>query len=181
MDGVLAYVTLFAGNFAPRGWATCQGQLMAISGNTALFSLIGTFYGGNGKTTFALPDLQGRAIVGAGQAAGLSFYQLGQMGGSATTTLNPGQLAAHNHGVNLAIHPGSATNPGNANVPTNAVYAPLSSGAPAYSGSPSGNMQAYQVTMQTSVTGNSIPYNNRNPYLALTYIICLQGIFPARP
>lgn len=181
MEGVLAYVTIFAGNFAPRGWATCQGQILAISQNTALFSLIGTYYGGNGQTTFALPDLQGRAIVGAGQGPGLSYYSIGQQGGFEGTSLISGQLAAHNHGVVLTTHPKSASSTGNTTSPLQAVYAPLSSGAPGYSGSPSGNMATFPVNMQTSITGNSVPYNNRNPYLGLLYIICLSGVFPSRP
>lgn len=181
MTGVLAYVTLFAGNFAPRGWAQCNGQILPISQNTALFSLIGTFYGGDGRTTFALPDLRGRAVVGAGQGPGLSNYEIGQVGGTEGTSLISNQLAAHNHTATITTNPPSSANNGNASVPTNGVYAPLGSGAAAYSSNITANMKPYQVSLETSLTGQSVPFSNRNPYLALIYIICLSGVFPSRP
>lgn len=181
MTGVLAYVTPFAGNFAPRAWAQCAGQLLAISTNTALFSLLGTNYGGDGKVTFGLPDLRGRAVVGAGQGPGLSEYFLGQEGGAETTTLLPTEIPIHTHPIQLGVTPGCASSNGNTANPNNAVYAPLSSGANAFSSVGSQKMKPYNVTVNTGIAGQGLPFSNRNPFLALTYIICLQGVFPARP
>src|ERR1044071_43079 len=120
MDGVIGYTTLFAGNFAPFGWAFCQGQIIAIASNTALFSILGTTYGGNGVTTFALPDLQGRMVVGAGQGPGLPSYDVGQVGGAMSNTMTGQNLAAHTHPAMLT--PGAGANPNSAS-PGNAVYA----------------------------------------------------------
>ena len=181
MEGVLAYVTPFAGNFAPRGWATCQGQILAISTNTALFALLGTNYGGNGQTTFGLPDLQGRAVVGAGQGPGLSPYDLGQVGGSETTTLLATEIPMHSHPIQLGFTPKCSSVSGNTGDPANTTYAPLSSGANAFSGASNAKMQAFNASVVTGPSGNGLPFSNRNPYLALTYIICLQGVFPSRP
>jgi microcystin-dependent protein len=179
MDGVIAYVTPFAGNFAPRGWALCQGQILAISQNPALFALIGTFYGGNGQTTFALPDLRGRAVVGAGSGPGLSAYSIGEPGGTETTTLIGAQLPTHNHQVVVSITPNSAT-AASTNIPTGAVYAPEANGASAYAGNNNVSMQAYSATLTTGPTGSNTPFASRNPYLTLNYLICTQGVFPAR-
>jgi microcystin-dependent protein len=181
MEGVLAYVTPFAGNFVPRGWATCQGQILAISSNTALFALLGTNYGGNGQTTFGLPDLRGRAVVGAGQGPGLSLYDLGQLGGSEATTLLTSEIPLHNHGILLAFTPKCSSVNGNTGAPANTTYAPLSSGASAFSGVPNAKMQSYNATVVTGPGGNGLPFSNRNPYLTLTYIICINGVFPQRP
>lgn len=181
MTGVLAYVTTFAGNFAPNGWATCEGQILAISQNTALFSLLGTTYGGDGKVTFALPDLRGRAVVGAGQGAGLSLYDLGQQGGTENTTLLPPQLPIHTHAIQLGFTPKCSSSNGSTANPNNANYAPLSSGANAFSSSFNAKMQLYNATVNTGMAGSTLPFTNRNPYLALTYIICMSGVFPSRP
>jgi microcystin-dependent protein len=179
MDAFLGSVMLFGGNFAPRNWALCQGQILSIAQNTALFSLLGTTYGGNGQTTFALPDLRGRAVVGAGQGPGLSDYELGQVGGVENTTLITMQMPAHSHAVSMKITPGSSTSAASTN-PTNAVYAPDGGGNPAYSGSPNATMAAYQAVLTTSPTGSNIPFSNRNPFLGLNYLICTSGIFPSR-
>ncbi|WP_127124594.1 phage tail protein [Pseudoflavitalea rhizosphaerae] len=181
MEGVLAYVTLFAGNFAPRNWATCEGQILAISSNTALFSLLGTNYGGNGQTTFGLPDLRGRAVVGAGQGPGLSPYDLGQAGGSENTTLLTSEIPLHTHGIQLAFTPKCSSVNGNTGGPANTTYAPLSSGANAFSGVANAKMKSFDASVVTGPNGNGQPFSNRNPYLALNYIICLQGVFPQRP
>lgn len=181
MTGVLAYITAFGGNFAPRNWALCYGQLMPISQNTALFSLIGTFYGGDGRTTFALPDLRGRAIVGAGQGTGLSIYDVGQVGGSEITTLLTSEIPIHTHTVQLGFTPKCSSGNGNTNGPSNTTYAPLSSGASAYSSTANTKMKAYNATVNTGATGPGLPFSNRNPYLALSYLICLSGVFPQRP
>src|SRR5215471_19319629 len=132
MDGVLAYTTLFAGNFAPKNWAFCWGQLLPISGNTALFSLIGTYYGGNGVSNFQLPDLRGRMVVGAGAGPGLSNYDIGQVGGTETNSINIAQMAAHAHLINFTATPGSGS-AANQMSPASTVYAPDSSGSSDYS------------------------------------------------
>jgi microcystin-dependent protein len=181
MTGVLAYVTAFAGNFAPNGWATCAGQILAISQNTALFSLLGTTYGGDGKVTFALPDLRGKAVVGVGQGTALSPYDLGQQGGSENTILLSTQIPIHTHTIQLGFTPKCSASNGSTTNPNNANYAPLSSGANAFSSSFNAKMQLYNASVSTGPAGNNLPFTNRNPYLALTYIICLSGVFPSRP
>lgn len=171
----LGEISLFAGNFAPRGWAFCNGQLLAISQNTALFSILGTTYGGNGQTTFALPDLRGRAPLSAGQGPGLSDYQLGEAGGQETVTLLSAQIPAHTHSLNAFNDKGDQSLPGN-NVP--AVVVDSSNGtANAYTAS-----SANTVMSPTAIgaTGGNQPHENRQPYLALNYIIALEGIFPSR-
>lgn len=180
MDGVLAYVTLFAGNFAPRGWAFCQGQILPIAQNTALFSLLGTTYGGNGQTTFALPDLRGRSVVGVGQGPGLSSYSLGQVGGVETTTLLINQMPAHAHNVLVNLTPPCASSAGTTSNPNDAVYAPDAGSNQAYSSSHNNNMKPFPVALVTAIVGSSTPFSNRNPYLGLNYVICMQGIFPSR-
>jgi microcystin-dependent protein len=181
MEGVIAYVTTFATNYAPLGWATCEGQILAISTNTALFSLLGTNYGGDGKVTFGLPDLRGRAVVGAGQGIGLSGYDLGQQGGSETTTLLVSEIPAHAHGIQLGFTPKCSSQNGNTGGPANTTYAPLSSGANAFSGNFNAKLQSFNASVVTGLNGSGQPFSNRNPYLALTYIICISGVFPARP
>ncbi len=167
----IGQITIFAGNFAPRGWAFCDGQILSIAQNTALFSILGTTYGGNGQTTFALPDLRGRAPVSAGQGPGLSNYVLGQQGGSETTTLNITQIPAHAHTTQVF----SNTDPATSTTPTNTVLA-NSGEVPIYANS-SNQTLAGPTTGQS---GGSQPFNNVQPYLPLNYIIALQGIFPSR-
>ncbi len=183
MDPFLGEIIMFGGNFAPRGWAYCDGQLLAISQYTALFSIIGTTYGGDGRTTFALPDLRGRAPLHAGQGPGLTSRNLGQRGGSETTTLTANNLPPHNH-------PG-ALNVSSANASQAAATAGSSIGTP---GVPSGrdfnatfgfNTGTPDVTLNsgsvtTGNTGSGTPANNMEPFLAVHYIICLQGTFPSR-
>lgn len=179
MEGYIGSVTLFAGNFAPKNWTFCMGQLLPISQNTALFSIIGTTYGGNGTTTFGLPDLRGRAVVGAGQAPGLSYYDLGQIGGKESTTLISTNLAAHSHPVALQVAPAAAAT-ADQESPANGVYATAGTGEPFYGPAPTAQMQAYTGTITTGPTGGTLPFSNLHPVLALNYIICLYGIFPAR-
>jgi microcystin-dependent protein len=157
-------------DFAPQVWALCNGQLMAIAQNTALFSLLGTSFGGDGKSTFGLPNLQGRTAICAGQGTGLSNYDLGQTGGSDSVTLSLSQLAAHTHGA-LAF--GRA---GDTNSPSGADWARPATDTPYGSSTPPGAMSA----AATSSAGGSQPHENRQPYLVLNYIIALQGIFPSR-
>jgi microcystin-dependent protein len=158
-------IILFAGNFAPRGWAFCNGQILSIAQNTALFSLLGTTYGGNGQTTFALPDLRGRAAIHAGQGPGLAAYDLGQNGGTETVTLSAAQMPAH-------THPQPATNgQQTTNRPNNAL--PARGGAYA-------NESDGSALHPPASAGGGQPHDNRSPYLTLNYIIALEGIYPSR-
>ena len=173
-DPFVAEIRMFAGNFAPTGWATCDGQLLPISQNTALFSLLGTFYGGDGKSTFALPNLQGSTPVGQGQGGGLSEYFLGQQGGSQFVTLLQSEMPIHTHLVgdytdDLADiqDPGPATTLGSAQGLTPYIAA-------------SGNQNTNLNIATLSVAGASLPHNNMMPYLTVTFIIALQGVFPPR-
>jgi microcystin-dependent protein len=166
----LGEIRMFGGNFAPRGWAICNGQLMPISQNTALFSLLGTSYGGNGITTFALPDLRGRVPINQGQAPGLSLYDLGQIGGEENLTLTTAQLPAHNHKFVSAANPGLDS-------PSGSVLGSPTSGAALYA--PSGPTGTMHAAANASV-GGSQPHPNVMPYLCTSFIIALQGIFPSR-
>jgi microcystin-dependent protein len=157
-------------NFAPKGWALCNGQLLSVSQNTALFSLLGVNFGGDGKSTFGLPNLQGRTAIDAGQGTGLSNYNVGQTGGADSITLSLSQLAAHSHGA-LAFGRG-----GDTNSPSGADWARPATDTPYGSSTPPGAMSA----AATSSAGGSQPHENRQPYLVLNYIIALQGVFPAR-
>lgn len=155
----IGQITLFAGNFAPRGWAFCQGQLLSIAQNTALFSILGTTYGGDGQTTFALPDLRGRVPLQQGQGPGLQSYVLGQKAGTETVTLTVNEMPAHNHSITVTAVPPGGTIPA---VDGQLTPTPLN---------------AFEAS---GMTGGSQPHNNLQPYLALNYIIALQGIFPSR-
>ncbi|MDP8979993.1 MAG: tail fiber protein [Acidobacteriota bacterium] len=168
----LAEIRIFSGNFAPKGWALCNGQLMALSQNTALFSLLGTTYGGDGKSNFALPNLQGCAPMQQGQGPGLSLRALGQTGGEQTVTLLQSEMAAHSHTAQGSPS-GSLAGPGN-----NVWGGGLKGHAPIYSGSDGNNVQ--MNPFGTSIAGGSQPHNNMPPFLGLTFIIALQGVFPAR-
>jgi len=156
-------------NFAPKGWATCQGQLLAISQNTALFSLLGTYYGGNGVNTFALPDLRGRTPVGMGQGPGLSRYDIGQTGGEETVTLQVSQMPAHTHTAFGSLNAGTTA------TPTGAVWA-TQTRVYVYSSSQSTQMAPQAL----GPAGGSQPHDNMSPYLVLNYVIALNGIYPAR-
>ncbi len=173
MDPFIGQLLLVPYNFAPKGWAFCSGQLLPISQNTALFSLLGTVYGGDGRVTFGLPNLQGRIPVGSGQGPGLSMYDLGQSEGTDSVTLLATEIPAHTHQAQSMGGRGvtTATSPiGNFLADGVADYAPANS--PVNS---SLNPQA------VSIAGGSAPHNNLMPYLALNWIIALQGIFPQRP
>jgi len=170
-DPFVAEIRIMASNFAPRGWATCDGQLMPLSQNTALFSLLGTTYGGNGKSNFALPDLQGRAPVQPGQAPGLSLYDLGQTGGETTVTLLESEMPAHSHA------PRAVNDVGDANTPAGLSMS-RSSGAAVYNMAAS--PQVRMSNLAIAPVGGSQPHNNMQPYLTLLFIIALQGVFPPR-
>jgi len=161
-------------NFAPKGWALCDGQLLPISQNTALFSLLGTTYGGDGKSTFALPNLQGSAPMQQGQGAGLSLRDLGQVGGEQTVTLLQTEIPGHTHTVAVVDALGDQNTPvGNVAARARTGRQPL----PMYSATGGG---AAMSPAALSVAGSSQPHNNMPPYLVLTFIIALQGVFPAR-
>ena len=179
MEGVIGYVTCFAGNFAPKNWAFCQGQIINIASNTALFSILGTVYGGNGTTTFGLPDLQGRAVVGVGQGPGLSQYSLGQVGGSTTVTINQTQMPAHVHQVVAQITP-KASDTGSSATPANSVYATASNGSPSFASAPTTSMQGFNAALTMSSSGGNQPFSIQHPVMGMNYIVCLRGVFPAR-
>ncbi|MEE8602109.1 phage tail protein [Euzebya tangerina] len=165
----LAEIRIFAGNFAPRGWAFCDGQLLPIAQNTALFSLIGTTYGGDGRTTTALPDLQGRAPMHPGRGPGLTSRRLGEAGGTETVTLTEAQMPNHQHSLLVSDEPAQADDAGGA-VP--AVASQDIWGAAADL-APMGNDSL-------TTTGGSQAHNNVQPVLVLNYIIALQGLYPSR-
>lgn len=181
MEGYIAEVRMFAGNFAPRGWAFCQGQILSIAQNTALFALLGTTFGGNGQTTFALPDLRGRVAVGPGQGPGLPSVNLGQMAGTPTHTLILTEMPAHNHVAQVAtkaFDEGFGGN-GNSNVPNNNYWSSTNSGSP-YNSTSNTTMKPDAVQVTLNPAGGSQPHNNMQPYTGLNYIICMEGIFPSR-
>jgi microcystin-dependent protein len=169
----VAEIRLFAGNFAPNGWAICDGQLLPISQNTALFSLIGTLYGGDGKSTFALPNFQGVAPLHHGQGPGLSQRDLGETGGEQSVTLLTTEMPAHAHTVQGATLGGVASPVSNAWGSARRGLGNL------YSASSANNVP--MSAFGTTVTGGNLPHNNMPPYLCLTFIIALVGVFPARP
>lgn len=187
-------ITMFAGNFAPRNTALCQGQILSIAQNTALFSILGTTYGGNGQTTFALPDLRGRSPIQQGQGPGLSNISLGEVAGTESTTLTINQMPIHTHtatfsgtGSTLSAATAKASlqlpsagtvlakSVDNAGTAVPQIYAPSGTATPAALG---GLNVAGTVT--NAVAGGSQPFSLRNPYLGLNFIITLFGIFPSR-
>jgi microcystin-dependent protein len=171
-EGFIGEIRMFAGNYAPQGWAFCQGQLLSISQNTALFSILGTTYGGDGRVTFALPNLSGRVPVGVGQGAGLTNRQLGEMSGTETVTLTTAQMPAHSHTVN------AVTADGNQNLPTNSFPANTKTLDKEYSTvAPNTTMNPTMI----GVSGGSQPFGVMQPSLGMNYIICVNGIYPSRP
>ncbi|MEB2779833.1 tail fiber protein [Algoriphagus sp. C2-6-M1] len=179
MDELLATIKLFSGNFAPRGYMSCEGQILSISNYTALFSLLGTQYGGNGSTTFALPDLRGRAPIGVGSGPGLSTISQGENGGTEQVTLTVNNLPNHSHPLNVSTSTGITNNPqGNFiaehNVTVERNGQPIAGSS--FNASPNAQMAATAI----GAVGGNIPVAIRNPYLGLRYIICVEGIFPSR-
>jgi microcystin-dependent protein len=174
----LAQIATFPFNFAPRGWALCNGQLMSISQNTALFSLLGTTYGGNGTSNFALPNLQGSVPLGAGQGPGLSLYDLGESGGTTDITLLTSEMPIHTHFVNATTDRGNSTS-ASGNVPaTGAAGTPQKPTVAKLYSTNAPNTQLNSPAL--SVAGGSQPHNNMQPYLTLNFCIALLGIFPSR-
>lgn len=170
MDPFVAEIRIFPFNFAPKGWAWCDGQLLPLSQNTALFSLLGTNYGGDGKSNFALPDLQGRAPMHPGQGPGLSYHDLGETGGSDTVTLLDSEIPSHTHLLMAASLNSQSTTPTNNSLGRGnpvKVYA---------AGAPGTLMDANSI----APIGGDQPHNNMMPYLTMYFCIALQGTFPPR-
>lgn len=203
MEGTIGEIRLFASNFAPRTWAYCAGQTVALRSNVALYSILGTTYGGDGTNTFMLPDLQGRVAVGTGQGAGLSAYSLGEKTGTETVTLTINEMPAHTHaamaqpgiGASANVNLLAVNSSGGASTPGGNFIGEDSSGqgftSYASSGTPAAmdprsiqiaNVQANVNTMivQLGGTGSNQPHNNLQPYTALNYVICMNGVFPYR-
>lgn len=176
----IGQITMFAGNFAPRSWAFCNGQLLAIAQNSALFSVLGTTYGGDGRNTFGLPDLRGRVPIAPGQGPGLSPRNLGSRGGNESTTLTEANLPAHNHEITATAKCKSTA--GNSNDAVGNVWADDAGRASATfsSAPPDADMNANSIDAESQETGGSQSFNNMQPYLAINYIIALQGTYPSR-
>jgi microcystin-dependent protein len=173
-DPFVAEIRIFPFNFAPRGWAWCDGQLLPLSQNTALFSLLGTTYGGNGRSNFALPDLQGRAPMHPGQGPGLSLHDLGETGGSETVTLLESEIPSHSHGLLSAN-----TEPADAAAPAADVSLARSSQVNAYQTVTNQNLLSMSGNALAPAGGDA-PHNNLMPYLTFYFCIALQGVFPPR-
>lgn len=172
MEGYISEIRIFAGNFAPNYWNFCDGSLQSIANNTALFSLIGTTYGGDGQVTFALPDLRGRMPIGTG-----GQYQLGEMAGSNSVTMTTANMPAHTHvgTANISAFNGG----GSTNVPVNGF--PADSNDSRYASVQNAvTMNPAAATISTGVTGSGYPIDVQQPYLGIYYVICMEGIFPSR-
>ena len=168
----LGVIRMFGGNFAPRGWAFCDGQILPINQNQALFSILGTTYGGDGRTTFGLPDLRGRVPIHQGTGPGLSQKRIGQRSGTETNILSVENLPSHSHTINAVLEDGNQSSPtGNLPAGTKLLDQEYSDAAAANT--------TMNATMVNS-TGNNQEVNNMQPYLTVTYIIALQGVFPSR-
>jgi len=182
MDEYMGMIKIFAGNFAPKGWLMCNGQLLSIAQNSALFSLLGTTYGGDGVTTFALPNIQSRMPIGMGQGPGLSYRTQGEVSGMESVTLLSPNLPAHAHMVvgNLSVKCNG--NSANADTPEGAYFAP--SGSQIYNDASAGGFMAadaVSINAMSTVVGSNIPVPTMNPFIAMNYIICTQGLYPSRP
>lgn len=170
-DPFVAEIRIFPFNFAPRGWAWCDGQLLPLSQNTALFSLLGTTYGGNGKSNFALPDLQGRAPMHPGQGPGLSLHDLGETGGTETVSLLESEIPAHSHQLRV-----DALDIADTNVVSPSASFAISSGGTLYQSATNATMAPEGLPP----AGGDAPHNNMQPYLTFYFNIALQGVYPPR-
>lgn len=187
MEGTMSEVRLFAGNFAPRSWAFCAGQLLSIAQYNALFSLLGTTYGGDGRTTFALPDLRSRTAVGQGQGPGLSLYRLGARVGYTQAYLNSLSLPSHGHNVSsnltVTVTPYCNSSDADSDEPEG-TYAGTPSGITPYNAVGGEKMAQEPVyvggNVSSTITGSSAGHNNMMPSLTSSYVICLYGVYPSR-
>ncbi len=180
MEGTLAEIRMFAGNFNPRGWFFCQGQLLSIAQWTALFALLGTTYGGNGQTTFGLPDFRGRVAFGTGQGPGLSLVDLGEMSGTPSVTLTTVNMPAHNHPLTGAVSP-TANNDGTG-LTNNPTAGRLGATGNMFTTATDEqvNMAPAASTLAVGINGSNQPFSIMPPYTGMNYIICSEGIFPSR-
>lgn len=178
MDGVVSEIRLFAAPFAPRAWAYCAGQILSINTNVALFTLLGTTYGGDGIRTFALPDYRGRIPAGTGPAQGISQFPLGSLVGTNTVTATILNLPVHTHAATGSIALSAYADVGNTGSAENANLATLTN---LYStATPDTTLKPIPVTVAVAQTGNNLPMSIQQPFLGMNYIICLQGLFPSR-
>jgi microcystin-dependent protein len=172
MDPFVAEIRIFPFNFAPKGWAFCDGQILPLSQNTALFSLLGTTYGGDGRSNFALPNMQGNAPMHPGQGPGLSLHDLGETGGSETVSLLESEIPSHSHGLAASVRDGGVRSPGGQNLANGSginMYAPAAN-------APTVNL----LDTVIAPAGGDQPHNNLMPYLTLSFCIALQGVYPPR-
>ena len=173
-DPFVSEIRVVGFNFPPKGWAFCDGQLLPLSQNTALFSLLGTMYGGDGKSTFGLPEIQGQAVVGPGQSQGTSEYFEGERGGAENITLLTSEMPIHNHGAQASIDDAQFQAP----APDRA----LATSNPGFAYQTNSTQNLVNMNAQTiTMAGGSLPHNNMQPYLVLNFVIALQGVFPQRP
>ena len=177
---MIGEIRMFGGNFAPRAWALCDGQLLPINQNTALFSIIGTIYGGDGRTTFALPDIRGRCVLGPGNGPGLSDYREGAKGGHENNTMTVATMPSHTHSYSFKVSD-QLPFQGQASI-VSQMTVTLTNGDTAtgtrYSATNNGNM--HQDAFALANTGNGQSFNNMMPFQTVNYVICLQGVFPSR-
>lgn len=178
-DQYVGEIRIMAFQFAPRGWAKCEGQVLPISQNTALFSLLGTFYGGDGRTTFALPNFQGTVPISQGQSPGTSNYSVGQRAGSQNVTLLQSEIPRHNHGFTVTTTVGTASASSGNQLAKGQVGNPIT-GATQIRVYSQGNPDVLMSPTVIQLSGGNLPHNNMMPYMALNFCIALQGIFPPR-
>lgn len=177
MEGYIGEIRLFAAGFAPNSWAYCSGQILSIAQNTALFALLGTTYGGNGQTTFALPDIRSRIGIGIGNGPALSPVVLGEHKGNESVTITNNNIPLHSHAITGVAKMSSTNSPADAESPVGNYFA--NDGSPKYKTSGSGTMKPATVNLNLAPTGGT-PINNIMPFLGINHIICLYGIFPSR-
>lgn len=179
-NSFVAEIALFPFNFAPTGWAFCNGQIMPIAQNTALFSLLGTMYGGNGQSTFQLPNLQGRCVIAPDQGPGLTLRNIADVGGTESVTLTALEIPIHTHSVQASLKTANPSSP--TDVTANPIdNFPAASTVNLYSDTAgAGKMTPLNVDVRVEPTGGSLPHNNMQPYLTINFCIALQGIFPPR-
>ena len=180
MEGMIGEIRMFAGTFAPKNWALCQGQTIQIASNTALFSILGTTYGGNGTTNFLLPNLASRTAIGQGTGPGLSTYALGQAAGTESVTLTMQQMPAHIHAGSGTYTPkGSSTGKDESN-PSDYFYGNSGNLSDLYTDNVNSVMAPVNVTLTVAPSGGSAAHNNLQPYLGMNYVLCMYGIYPSR-